>query len=174
MQRLAQSDPGNAGWQRDLSVSYEKVGDVQQAQGDLAGALKSYQASLAIRQRLVALGPSNKQWQDDLQFVIARIGGLAYNFLFAHDFAKALQAADQAISLAPDQIWIYTNRAHALMFLNRTDEARALYLKYRDQKDVQAGKSWPTVILDGFAELRKAGLSNPLMDEIEKDFKAAG
>jgi eukaryotic-like serine/threonine-protein kinase len=174
MQRLAQSDPGNAGWQRDLSVSYEKVGDVQQAQGDLAGALKSYQASLAIRQRLVALGPSNKQWQDDLQFVIARIGGLAYNFLFAHDFAKALQAADQAISLAPDQIWIYTNRAHALMFLNRTDEARALYLKYRDQKDVQAGKSWPTVILDDFAELRKAGLSNPLMDEIEKGFKAAG
>ncbi len=35
--RLAKSDPGNAGWQRDLSVSYEKVGDVQVAQGDLAG-----------------------------------------------------------------------------------------------------------------------------------------
>src|SRR5271154_2352509 len=26
--RLAQSDPGNAGWQRDLSVSYNEVGDV--------------------------------------------------------------------------------------------------------------------------------------------------
>ena len=35
--RLAKSDPGNAGWQRDLSVSYEKVGDVQVAQGDLPG-----------------------------------------------------------------------------------------------------------------------------------------
>ena len=46
--RLAKSDPGNAGWQRDLSVSYNKVGDVQVAQGDLAGALKSYQDSLAI------------------------------------------------------------------------------------------------------------------------------
>ena len=31
--RLAKSDPGNAGWQRDLSVSYEKVGDVQVAAG---------------------------------------------------------------------------------------------------------------------------------------------
>src|ERR1039457_3742120 len=40
--RLAKSDPGNAGWQRDLSVSYEKVGDVQVAQGDLQAALKSY------------------------------------------------------------------------------------------------------------------------------------
>ena len=41
-ERLAQSEPGNAGWQSDLSVSYEKVGNVQVAQGDLAGALKSY------------------------------------------------------------------------------------------------------------------------------------
>ena len=44
--------PGNARWQRDLSVSYENVGDVQMAQGDLPAALKSYQAGLAIRERL--------------------------------------------------------------------------------------------------------------------------
>ena len=31
--RLAKSDPGNAGWQRDLSVSYDRVGDVLVAQG---------------------------------------------------------------------------------------------------------------------------------------------
>ena len=47
-ERLAKADPGNAGWQRDLSVSHNKIGDVQQAQGDLAAALTSYQASLAI------------------------------------------------------------------------------------------------------------------------------
>ena len=106
-ERLAKSDPGNAGWQRDLSVSYEqhrlraggagrhgrraeilssqpchhraprqirprqcrlaarsvsglqKIGDVQKAQGDLAAALKSYQASLAIIERLAKAIP----WQ---------------------------------------------------------------------------------------------------------------
>ena len=47
--RLAKSDPGNAGWQRDLSVSYDKVGDVQVAQGDLAGALKSYRTASRSR-----------------------------------------------------------------------------------------------------------------------------
>jgi tetratricopeptide (TPR) repeat protein len=41
--RLAKSDPGNAGLQRDLSMAYNAVGDVQMAQGNLAGALKSYQ-----------------------------------------------------------------------------------------------------------------------------------
>ena len=32
---LAKSNPSNVGWQRDLSVSYEEIGDVQVAQGDL-------------------------------------------------------------------------------------------------------------------------------------------
>jgi hypothetical protein len=36
--RLAKSDPGNAGWQRDLSGLLTKVGNVQVAWGDLAGA----------------------------------------------------------------------------------------------------------------------------------------
>ena len=42
LSKLADSDPGNAGWQRDLSVSWERLGDVRQAQGDLAGALQAY------------------------------------------------------------------------------------------------------------------------------------
>ena len=44
-ERLAAADPGNAGWQRDLSVSRNKLGDVRRAQGDLAGALAAYEAS---------------------------------------------------------------------------------------------------------------------------------
>ena len=64
--RLAKSDPGNAGWQRDLSVSYENVGDVQVAQGNLPAALASYQASLAISDRLAKSDPGNAGWQRDL------------------------------------------------------------------------------------------------------------
>jgi len=100
-------------------------------------------------------------------------GALAYRLVLASEFPIALEAADQAISLAPEEIWLYANRAHALMFLGRTDEARALYLKYRGRKDVSEGKSWETVVQEDFAELRKAGLSDPLIDAIEKLFKAA-
>jgi tetratricopeptide (TPR) repeat protein len=173
-ERLTKSDPGNAGWQRDLSVSLGDVGSVERQQGDLVSALAVYRESLDICIKLAAQNPSNKQWQDDLNYVIAKVGGMAFDLLLAHDFADALQAADQAISLAPDQIWLYTNRAHALMFLGRTDEARALYLKYRSATNVQEGKPWPTLILEDFAALRKAGLTNPLMDEIAKDFVSAG
>ena len=60
------------------------------------------------------------------------------------------------------------------MFLNRTDEARILYLKYRGTKNVVGEKSWEASVLEDFAELRKAGLTNPLMDEIERRFAAGG
>ena len=89
------------------------------AQGHLAEALAAFQDSLAILNALVAKDGSNAVWQSDL-------GSLAYGFVLARDFAKALEVADKAISLSPDKIWIYINRAHALMFLGRSDEARAI------------------------------------------------
>jgi len=35
VKKLAAGDPTNSQWQRDLSVSYEKLGDVAVAQGQL-------------------------------------------------------------------------------------------------------------------------------------------
>jgi tetratricopeptide (TPR) repeat protein len=173
-ERMARSNPGNAGWQRDLCVSYDKVGDAQSAQGDLQDALQSYRSGLAVAVLLTSLDRSNTQWQEDRQFIAGRIGGLAYKFLIARDFETALQAADQAIAVLPDELWIKTNRAHALMFLGQADAARALYLKYRGQKVNQDGQAWEAAVLDDFSELRKAGLASPLMDEIEKLFTSAG
>jgi tetratricopeptide (TPR) repeat protein len=63
---LAKSDPGNAGWQRDLSVSFEKVGEVLEAQGNLPEALKSYRNGRAIFDRLAKSDPGNAGWQRDL------------------------------------------------------------------------------------------------------------
>jgi tetratricopeptide (TPR) repeat protein len=75
-ERLANSDPGNAGWQRDLSVSYNKVGGVQEARGDREGALKSYSDSLAIRERLAKSDPGNALWQRDLSVSYNKVGGV--------------------------------------------------------------------------------------------------
>jgi tetratricopeptide (TPR) repeat protein len=167
---LAAADRRNTQWQRDLSVSYNKVGDVLVAQGKLDEALQAYRDSLAIRERLAAADPSNTQWQNDLQYIVSRIGRIVYSFILARNFVTALEAIDQVISLAPERIWLYKNRAHALMFLNRVDEARALYLKYRGQQKVSGDKPWEAVILGDFAEFQKAGLTHPLMQEIEKAF----
>src|SRR6516225_2857796 len=74
VERLTQKDPANAAWQRDLSVSYSKVGGVLGDQGDHTGALKSYNDSLAIRQKLAKQHPSNAAWQLDLSNGYERVG----------------------------------------------------------------------------------------------------
>ena len=66
MAGLAASDPGNAGWQHDVSVSLDKVGDVRLAVGDRAGALSAYEESLAIMRKLAASDPGNAGWQRDV------------------------------------------------------------------------------------------------------------
>jgi len=66
MERLAKADPGNARWQRELSLSYANVGFVLRAQGNLADALKAYRDSLAVRERLANTDPGNADWQADL------------------------------------------------------------------------------------------------------------
>ena len=71
--RLAKADPGNAGWQRDLSVSYNKIGEVLVAQGNLPEALKSFRDSLAIRDRLAKADPGNAGWQRDLSVSYAKL-----------------------------------------------------------------------------------------------------
>jgi tetratricopeptide (TPR) repeat protein len=76
-QRLASADPSNAGWQRDLSVSHDRLGDVLSAQGDLAGALAAYRESLAVSQRLASADPSNAGWQRDLMVSCWRMATMA-------------------------------------------------------------------------------------------------
>ena len=90
MERLAQSDPSNAGWQRDLSVSYDKVGDVQEAQGDLEAALKSYRDGLAIKRTLAQSDPGNAAWQRDLSVSYKKVGDVQ---LALGDFAAAMKSA---------------------------------------------------------------------------------
>jgi len=47
-QRLTAGDPSNTAWQRDLSVSYERLGDVAVAQGRLDEAARVYGEGLGF------------------------------------------------------------------------------------------------------------------------------
>jgi tetratricopeptide (TPR) repeat protein len=82
-------DAAEPDWQRERSVSLIKVGDVQSAQGDLAGALTSYEAVRRILETLLASQPLNAQWQRDLSVTLSWIG----NVRFAQgDLSGALQS----------------------------------------------------------------------------------
>jgi tetratricopeptide (TPR) repeat protein len=75
-QRMLRTDPGNAGWQRDLAVLHDRVGDVLMAQGNLPEALKSFRDALAIKDRLVRADPGNAGRQRDLSMSHEKVGGV--------------------------------------------------------------------------------------------------
>ena len=70
----AKFDPSDANKQHDVSVFYSVVGDVLVAQGNLVGALKSYQDSLAIREKLAQSDRGNAGWQHDLSVAYEKVG----------------------------------------------------------------------------------------------------
>ena len=90
--------------------------------------------------------------------------------LFAKEFTKALTVANRSHVLFPDDLVIEINQAHALMFMERGEEAKALYLAHKGKPLSKADNElWEQAIAEDFAALRKAGVTHPMMADIEKE-----
>ncbi len=71
---LVAADPTNTQAQRDLSISYNKLGDVQLQLGDTPSALGNYQQGLDSCERLAAADPANAETQRDLAVSYDKLG----------------------------------------------------------------------------------------------------
>jgi tetratricopeptide (TPR) repeat protein len=76
--RLAEREPENSGWQRDVSVSLNKVGGVLLEQGNLEGARRAFEQDLEIAQRLAEREPENSGWQRDVSVSLERVGDVLF------------------------------------------------------------------------------------------------
>ena len=94
--KLVELDPKQAEWQRDLSVSYERIGDLYVATGDTPAALKTYQDSLSIVQKLVELDPKQAEWQRDLSVSYEKLGDM---YKANGDTPAALKAYQGSLSI---------------------------------------------------------------------------
>ncbi|MFN7820550.1 MAG: tetratricopeptide repeat protein [Cyanobacteriota bacterium] len=77
--RLAEADPANAGWQRDLAVAHSRMGDVYVKQGRLEAALTSFQRTLTISEQLAEADPANAGWQRELAVAHSKVGDVYVN-----------------------------------------------------------------------------------------------
>jgi TPR repeat protein len=130
--------------------------------GRYAEALQMQEA-LAAKVEAVESKRKDKPGEQTAQ----ELKGVAWHALFAREFRKAFTVADRAHALLPNELTIEACRAHALMFLGRGKESKALYLAHKGKE--QAGKPWERTIVEDFAEFRKAGLTHPMMADIEKE-----
>ncbi len=80
---LAQESMSDKGLQRELATAYQKVGDVQGNPqignlGDMDGAMSSFKKSLAIREKLLAANPTNREDRRAVAELYSRFGNVAY------------------------------------------------------------------------------------------------
>jgi tetratricopeptide (TPR) repeat protein/tRNA A-37 threonylcarbamoyl transferase component Bud32 len=71
---LASEAQGDRALQLELAAAYERVGDVRQTLGDMAGTLESQMKALRIREALVAADPSDLQARRGLASSHRKIG----------------------------------------------------------------------------------------------------
>ncbi|MDX1965622.1 MAG: tetratricopeptide repeat protein, partial [Planctomycetaceae bacterium] len=105
-QRLAEQAPENADYARDLSVSYERMGDLFRALGDGTRAREYYEQSLTVRQRLAEQAPENADYARDLSVSYNRLGDLSRDLGESAEARKYyeldLEIAQQLAQRAPD------------------------------------------------------------------------
>lgn len=135
------------------------------AAGSYAEALQ-LQEALAVRVEAVETEREGKPGQETAQ----ALNEVAWHALLVGEFTKALTVANRAHVLLPDDLGIECNRGHALMFLEHKEDAKALYLANKGKPvSEQDATLWEHVIAEEFAKLRKAGLTDPMMADIEKE-----
>ena len=75
-ERLAKTDPSNAGWQRDLAVTHMKVAAAYQKENQPLEAREAFNVARGIEAGLVEAHPDVAQFKHDLDWVDQQIAAL--------------------------------------------------------------------------------------------------
>jgi tetratricopeptide (TPR) repeat protein len=100
-------EPERADYQRDLSVSYNKMGDLARVMGNGEAARRFFEESLQVRQRLVEREPERADYQRDLSVSYNKMGGLARAMGDGEDarrfFEQSLQVIQRLVEREPER-----------------------------------------------------------------------
>jgi tetratricopeptide (TPR) repeat protein len=94
---LAEREPDDPRWQRDASVTHDRIGDFLLVGGQPDLALESYKKSLALSQALAARDPASLRWQHDLSVAHDRVGEALE---FKADLDGAIESFRRGLALA--------------------------------------------------------------------------
>jgi tetratricopeptide (TPR) repeat protein len=150
------------------NVSDIKSGDDLFADGRLDDALTVYVRRLRFCEAAIAGGRIINQVIDDRSALQRKISDVAMAFHLEGTFQKALAATETYSppgSSSPFPPLLDIRRAHALLLLDRLEEAKSIYLTHRGAK-VDADRSAEALIAQDFSMLQAVGTDHPLMNEI--------
>ena len=118
---------------------------------------KQYDAAVKDLQKAIELDPNNGEYYMEV----------GWYQLFNRKPRESIAASQKALELAPDDaVVINTNLAHAYLFDNQLEKAKAIYLENKDAK-VDDERTFSQAVLDDFKELQEAGITHPDMEKIK-------
>ena len=166
--KIISTSPGSAA--RDLRLYrasiLKMISNANYNLKDYVGASNASKARIVVLREM--FHPRNDGTQARLSFA-SSLSSAAFEALLAKNYIGARDLANEAITLEPRQIWMYTNVAHALMMTGQVNQARKIYLEFRGE--LANGKArWNETVLQDFGLMRAAGVSNPLMEEVAGSF----
>jgi tetratricopeptide (TPR) repeat protein len=136
----------------DADVALDRAGEALQIHETLLLSLKRLSERHALTENAFA----------------EALGNLTWYAILARQHARSVAAGQDASKLAPHLGWIQANLAHALMFMDRRDEAHQIYLSRRDMPEADRAK-WNRSIRNDFDLFRQAGLSHQMMQDIDTE-----
>ncbi|HEX3654863.1 MAG TPA: DUF4062 domain-containing protein [Pirellulales bacterium] len=96
---------------------------------------------------------------------------LSWVQLVANDFGGALTTASRAPSEGIVNLYLEMNRAHALLLLRRSDEAKAIYVRYQGKTVEETGRTWEQFVLQDLDELESHGIKSPEFSHLRELLK---
>ena len=133
-------------------------------------SLKRWDEAVEAGKKAIAL--ALREPHDDAKQKRALVSGylsLSWCQLFTRDFAGALASAETGEKFDKGNLFLETNRAHALLFLGRTQEAEDIYVGNRGKKlDPQQDDIWDEAVLKDFNDLEAGGLKSPEIARLRK------
>jgi len=98
---LIASDPSNSQFQRDVNVSYNKLGDLSLRLNETKLAKDHFLKALKVAEKLSALDPENASYQRDLAVSHAKLGSV-YETLGGHERKAAITHYQKVVELFSD------------------------------------------------------------------------
>jgi tetratricopeptide (TPR) repeat protein len=157
---LMQNEPEVRQWHYTLANSLYKRAEAisGQSKNNHEAVLADYRESSTLLRDLPGVSDSKEM----KEMLINSLIGVSFNALLVRRDEEALAAAEEALKLSPGDLRILINQAHALMYLERADEALRIYQEHKGKPLLS--DTWEKSVADDFAELKAARGAHLLMD----------
>src|SRR5712692_290730 len=143
---LAEAEPDRADYQRDLSVSYSKLGDLMRGLGRGEEARSLYTRTLEMRERLAEAEPDRADYQRHLSVSYNRLGDLMRALGRGEEarslFTRALEMRERLAEAEPDRAdyqrdlsVTYNKLGDLVRALGRGEEARSLFTRALEMRE---------------------------------------